>query len=118
MLTKGYAARELPLATIARATAEYQAVRFGLPGKGRVVVGADADLALVDLDAESVLESDNLFYRHRHSPYVGMRLQGRIIRTLVRGATVCHDGTIVSEPLGRLVTPSPYDRSGSHKLNA
>ena len=33
MLTEGYAARNLPLPTIARVTSEYAAERFGLPGK-------------------------------------------------------------------------------------
>lgn len=118
MLTEGYAARELPLPTIARVTSEYAAERFGLPGKGRVAVGGDADLTLVDLDAETTLDAEDLFYRQRHSPYVGMRLRGRIVRTLVRGTTVYHDGKIVSEPLGRLVTTDTHDRSGSHELKA
>jgi allantoinase len=46
-----------------------------------------------------------LHYRHRHSPYVGRTLRGRVARTLVRGVTVYHDGAVVSEPIGRLLTP-------------
>jgi allantoinase len=68
-------------------------------------VGADADLALIDLGSSHVLEADDLLYRHKHSPYVGRTLRGRVVRTLVRGITVWLDGKVVSGPVGRLVTP-------------
>jgi allantoinase len=111
LLTEGYARRKLPLTTIASVTAEYVARRFGLaPDKGRIAAGADADLALVDLQHSSVLQADDLLYRHRHSPYVGRTLRGRVVRTLVRGTTVFQDGQIVSAPIGRLLTPRPIGR--------
>ena len=91
--------------TIARATAEYPARRFRLPNKGRIAVGADADLALVALSDETVLPNPDLFYRHQHSPYVGRKLRGRVARTLLRGVTIYRDGQIVSAPIGRLITP-------------
>jgi allantoinase len=106
LLTDGYAQRDFPLMDIARVTSDYTARRFGVwPQKGRVEVGADADLVLVDLESSTVLRQDDLFYRHKHSPYVGKTLKGRIVRTIVRGTTVVLDGKIVSEPMGRLVTP-------------
>jgi len=107
LLTDGYDRRALPLETIAAVTADYAADRFGLaPTKGRLAIGADADLALVDLTHTSVLRAEDLLYRHRHSPYVGRPLRGRITRTLVRGATVYLDGRIVSPPIGRLIRPA------------
>jgi allantoinase len=106
LLTDGYVRRKLPLTTIARVTAEYVARRFRIaPAKGRLEVGADADITLVDLAHSAALRAEDLLYRHRHSPYVGKTLQGRIVRTMVRGITVCQDGKIVSGPIGRLVTP-------------
>ena len=106
LLTEGHARRKLPLTTIAAATATFVAQRFGLaPRKGRLAPGADADLALVDLGQQFVLQSGDLFYRHRHSPYVSRRFQGRVVRTLGRGQTVCRDGEIVGAPLGQLLVP-------------
>jgi allantoinase len=108
LLTEGAERRGLPLPSIARVTAEYVAERFGLsPYKGRVAVGADADLALVDLGHRSTLATADLHYRHAHSPYVGRALCGRVDRTLVRGTTVWQDGRMVGEPVGRLVRPVP-----------
>lgn len=109
LLTDGYAGRNLPLPAITRITAEYVARRFSIShAKGQIAVGMDADLALVDLDVNHVLETDDLLYRHKQSPYVGKTLKGEIVRTLLRGTTVWLDGKVVSGPVGQLVTP---DRS-------
>ena len=86
---------------IARATAEYVAARFGLaPGKGSLAVGADADLALVDLGHRSTLDAADLHYRHAHSPYVGRAFCGQVVRTLVRGLTVWQEGQAVGRRWG------------------
>ncbi len=107
MLTEGYERRALPLATVAQVTAAFAAERFGLaPAKGRIAVGADADLALVDLDTHVVLRADDLHYRHRHSPYTGMRLCGSVVRTLVRGEMVYANGTFTEHAHGRLLRPA------------
>jgi allantoinase len=74
------------------------AERFRLPGKGRLEPGADADIVLVD-DAEWELRPDDLRYRHRHSPYVGRRMHGRVVRAWLRGQPV-------GEQPGRLVKVS------------
>lgn len=106
LLTEGHAGRNLPLTKIASLTAGYPAQRFGVsPRKGRIEVGSDADLALVDLSSSHVLLAEDLLYRHKHSPYVGRTLRGRVVRTLLRGHTVWLEGKVVSRPLGRLVTP-------------
>jgi allantoinase len=106
LLTDGYVRRKLPLTTIAAATATFVAQRFGLaPRKGRLAVGADADITLVDLRQQFVLQSGDLLYRHRHSPYVGRSMQGRVVRTLVRGQTVFLNGQIIGVPSGRLLVP-------------
>jgi allantoinase len=110
LLTDGYHARQLPLTTIAQTTAAYVARRFNLSTKGRIAIGTDADLVLVDLGSQFVLQSTDILYRHRHSPYLGKTLHGRIVRTLVRGNTICADGTIDPTPIGRLLTPQRASR--------
>jgi allantoinase len=105
LITHGHFERNLSLETIVRATAEYPAMRLRLPNKGRIAVGTDADLAIVALHDEMILQSADLFYRHQHSPYVGRMLRGRVARTLLRGMTIYRDGQIVSDPIGRLITP-------------
>lgn len=97
LLTEGYRRRGLSLWTLTRLVAGNPARIFGLaPRKGAIRVGADADLALVDLDAEWELRADDLFTRHRLSPFLGRRFRGRVRRTLVRGTVVYRDGEIVA----------------------
>jgi len=105
MLEEGHHGRGLPLAGVATLTSGNVARRFGLAGKGRVEAGCDADLALVDLGADFELREEDLFYRHRISPFVGRRFRGRVVGTLVRGTPVFRDGRITSRPIGKLLRP-------------
>ncbi len=53
--------------------------------------GASADLALVDLSEEWTVRADALVSRSSNSPYLGRRLGGRIVGTMVGGELV-YDG--------------------------
>ncbi len=93
---------DLPLEAAARLTSTGAARRFGFPSKGRLEVGGDADLALIDLADEHILAAEDLQYRHAISPWIGRRLRARVSRTLLRGLEAW------PEPLAapRLLTPS------------
>jgi allantoinase len=91
--------RSLPLALLSRVLATAPAERFSLP-KGRVELGADADLMLVDLGARRTLQRDELRSRHALSPFVGRELHARVATVLLRGRP--------PQPgAGRLVIPQP-----------
>ena len=102
MLTHGPSAG-VGVATLADRLAGASASRFGLPGKGSLAVGADADIVLVSLQETRVLDREELRYRHALSPYTGRTLSARVRRTILRGATVYADGQLVGEPRGRFV---------------
>jgi allantoinase len=88
LLTYGYQQRGMSLQQIAAVTSYNIARRFGLYSKGRIAVGMDADLSLMDIGQSEILEADALEYRHKISPYIGMNLQGKIIKTWVGGRLV------------------------------
>jgi allantoinase len=96
------ARRGLPVAGLADLVTGAPARRLRLP-KARLQPGADADLALVDLRGEHVLE--HLHDRHRANPFAGRALRCRVVRTVLRGRTIYADGRVAPEPRGRLLTP-------------
>jgi allantoinase len=75
----------LDLPQVAAVTATNIAHRFGLATKGDIAAGYDADLWLVDLAEEGVLQRDDLLYRNAFSAHEGQRIRGRTLKTLVRG---------------------------------
>jgi allantoinase len=107
LLDEGAYRRGMALPLLARLTSASPARLFGLyPRKGSLRPGADADLAIVDTDAEWTVRAVELFARHKHSPYDGRRLRGCVATTLVRGQVVYQDGKILARPgHGRLVAP-------------
>ncbi|GAA3531598.1 allantoinase [Aeromicrobium flavum] len=60
----------------------------GLGRKGRIEVGADADLAVYDPTTPYLVEAASLAHRHPISAYDGLRLDGRVTTTVVRGEIV------------------------------
>jgi allantoinase len=106
LLAEGHVNRATALPLIARLLSYNVAERFKLPAeKSGIRIGADADLALVDLSAEFTVKKPDLFYRHQQSPYIGQRLRGQVKQTMLRGRTIFKDGKITAKPLGQLVRP-------------
>jgi dihydroorotase len=60
---------------------------FGLKA-GRLEAGAPADLTLIDLDSEQMVDPANFQSKSRNTPFAGRRLQGWPVRTIVAGRTV------------------------------
>jgi dihydroorotase len=53
-----------------------------------VFAGAPADLTLVDLSEEWTVRADSLVSRSSNSPYLGQKLRGRVVGTVVGGELV------------------------------
>jgi dihydroorotase len=79
---------------------------FGLANKGRLEVGADADIAIVDLERELEIRDEDVLSKIGWTPYAGQRVRGTVDTTLVRGREVYRDGAVVGEPgWGRQARP-------------
>jgi allantoinase len=69
--------------------------------KGRIAVGCDADLLVWDPEQSFEVVPERLLFRHKVSPYLGMRLTGIPAKTLLRGQLV-YDG--IAHPAGAVGT--------------
>jgi len=111
LLLDAAAAGRISLERVSDVTSAAPARVFGLAAKGRLEVGADADLAIVDLDAEWEIRDELVLSRCGWTPYAGRRVRGRVEATTVRGRIVYADGRVVGEPgWGRQVVPGSADR--------
>ena len=92
-------------------TATNPARIFGLhPGKGTLDVGADADLIVVDPDAEVEIDSARLHSAVDHSPYQGMKVRGFPTWTLSRGEVIVERGEpAATRGRGRLAARGAID---------
>jgi allantoinase len=95
-------ARGFGLTDLVRWMAEAPADLAGLPAKGRIAVGADADLCVMAPEETFVVDPSRLLHRHRVCPYVGKELFGVVRATMLRGHWLAADGPAS----GRLVTRS------------
>ena len=55
---------------------------------GTLAVGAPADIALVDLDEEWIVDVDKLHGKSKNTPFKGRRLCGKVKKTILGGKVV------------------------------
>jgi dihydroorotase len=73
---------------------------FGIASKGRIAIGYDADLTLVDMGARRRIENRWIASRCGWTPFDGMQVTGWPVATLVRGTLVMRDGEVLGSPAG------------------
>jgi dihydroorotase len=73
---------------------------FNLEGKGRLALGYDADLTLVDLGARCEITDAQQASRVGWTPFAGMIAKGWPMATIVRGQTIMRDGEMVNAHAG------------------
>ena len=67
---------------------------FGIAGKGRIAVGYDADLTIVDLKAERVIENDWIGSKCGWTPFAGRTVKGWPVGTILRGHLAMWEGEL------------------------
>jgi allantoinase len=92
MVSEGFIEGRLSLSRLVEATSSAAARRYGLVGKGEIAVGSDADLVVMDPAAEWVVEGRRFLSKGKVTPFEGMRLKGKVVKTILRGQII-YDGT-------------------------
>jgi dihydroorotase len=94
------AAGRLSLARFIDMTSAGPARLFGILGKGRIAVGYDADLTVVDLKRRATIRNEWIASRCGWTPYHGMEVQGWPVGAFVRGRRVVWEGELLAPGTG------------------
>lgn len=76
---------------------------FGMARKGRIAVGYDADLTIVDMKRREVIRNSWIASRCGWTPYDGVEVTGWPVGTIVRGRKVMWDGDLLTPSMGEPV---------------
>ena len=80
------------------------AILFNIPDRGFIKEGFKADVCIVDMNDQWVVNKENILYKCGWSPFLGTTFRSRIKTTIVNGNVVYDNGTINDDYRGeRLV---------------
>jgi len=94
----------LSLARLVQLVCSAPAQLYGMDGRGAIAPGMLACFSLVDLGARRMITHRSIASRCGWTPFDGMTVTGWPIATIVRGRIVMHDGQLLGDPAGALVT--------------
>jgi dihydroorotase len=94
---------KLPLSRLVELLCENPRHLFGCKSKGRIALGLDADLTLVDLKKTRTIENKLMASRCGWTPFDGMKVTGWPVATFVNGTPVMQDGQLLGRPHGKPV---------------
>ncbi len=100
LINEGVHKRGLPLPRLAALLSGNVARVMDLyPKKGSLLPGADADIAVLDMDQKWVFDGAKSFSKTKSvkGVYQGMEFRGKVVQTFVRGQLVYKDGVIAGK---------------------
>ena len=96
MLTNFYHTGKMSLAAIINKMSCQPAEIFNLQA-GSLGLGKIADIVVIDTDKEWVVDQKKFYTKGSHSPFIGSKMCGQAVMTIVKGKIVMQDGRIISE---------------------
>jgi len=92
------------VAQVANWMSQAVAKGYGIPNKGAIAPGYDADLVLVDLDTYRPVRREELLTKCGWSPFEGWNLTGWPVTTIVGGQVVYQQNRVNTEVRGQALT--------------
>ncbi|MBS3057265.1 MAG: dihydroorotase [Candidatus Diapherotrites archaeon] len=96
-------ANKISFERVVELCSEFPAKIFGIKDKGAIEIGYDADICIIDLKREWVVEGSRLQTKCKWSPFEGMKLKGVVEKTFVNGTLAYDNGAFDEGAKGREV---------------
>jgi dihydroorotase-like cyclic amidohydrolase len=93
--------RGVPIEKILPLVTRNPARRMGLTNKGRLEAGADADIAVLDLNANWTVDNADMATDAGYSTLHGQTMTAKVVHTLSRGGFVLRDGVLSESSIGQ-----------------
>ncbi len=87
----------LLITDVVRLMSKNPAEVFGLKGRGFLKEGNNADLIVVDLDVKHKIDASKFHSKAKYSPFDGLSVEGKPVKTFVGGQLIMDDGEVVAE---------------------
>jgi len=89
------------LEQIVQKTSHNIAERFQIKDRGYIREGSFADLAIVDLSANTLVTNENILYHCGWSPFIDYTFPAAVVHTIINGEIVFEDGVLKEQlPIG------------------
>jgi dihydropyrimidinase len=99
VFSEGVRKRQLPITRMVEVTSTNPARIFGLyPKKGVIAAGSDADIVLIDPQAQLRASPETLHMQVHYSPYDGWNIVGLPVTTVSKGKVIVDKGRFVGTP--------------------
>ena len=97
MMLKAVKCDKITFEKLMKIMSENTANIFGIKNKGKIALGYDADLVIVDINTEEIIKKENVISKCGWTPYEGFEKGGKILTTIVRGNVVFNDGKFINK---------------------
>lgn len=92
IVSEGYNKGRISLSKLVDILSTNAAKHYGLyPKKGAMFIGSDADFTIIDLDKRWTIDPKTQASMCGYTPFEGMELKGKVVKTIVRGHLVYED---------------------------
>lgn len=109
LYSEGVAKGRITLNRYVEVTATAPARIFGIPNKGSIAPGYDADIVLLDPRAERVLSAKTQYQKVDYNSYEGWKVKGCVVMTLKDGRVAFENGKLdVARGQGRYLPRKPF----------
>ena len=94
----------LTLNRLVQLTSSGPAKLYNASSKGKISIGFDADLTLVDLKRQQTISQDWLASKCGWSPYLNKKVTGWPVATILRGKVIMQDDQLIGDPIGEVIS--------------